>query len=66
MVHRIRVEAFKLIRREQDTPLITLNLSKEVLLLIIVSWCHIPYREKMINKTLNVQVRKIEASYIPC
>lgn len=46
MVHRIRVEAFKLIRREQDTPLVTLNLSKEVLLLIIMSWCHIPYRDR--------------------
>lgn len=46
MMHRIRVEAFKLIRREQDTPLVTLNLSEEVLLLIIMSWCHIPYGER--------------------
>lgn len=46
MVHRIRVEAFKLIRREQDAPLVTLNLGKEVLLLIIMSWCHIPYIER--------------------
>lgn len=46
MVHRIRVEAFKLIRREQDTPLVTLNLSEEVLLLIIMSWCHISYTDR--------------------
>lgn len=50
MVHRIRVEAFKLIRREQDTPLVTLNLSEEVLLLIIMSWCHIPYTERKDDK----------------
>lgn len=50
MVHRIRVEAFKLIRRKQDTPLVTLNLSKEVLLLIIMSWCHIPYTERKDNQ----------------
>jgi len=49
MVHRIRVEAFKLIRREQDTPLVTLNLSEEVLLLIIMCWCHIPYTERKDN-----------------
>lgn len=46
MVHRVRVEAFKLIWREQDTPLVALNLSEEVLLLIIVSWCHIPWTKK--------------------
>lgn len=49
MVHRIRVEAFKLIRRKQDTPLVTLNLSKEVLLLVIMSWCHIPYTKRKDN-----------------
>ena len=52
MVHRIRVEAFKLIRREQDTSLVTLNLSEEVLLLIIMSWCHIPCTERKDDKTL--------------
>lgn len=55
MVHRIRVKAFKLIRREKDTPLVTLNLSEEVLLLVIMSWRHVPYMERAEdnqNKTL--------------
>ena len=46
MMNRIRVEALKLIRREQNASLIAFYLSKEVLLLIIVSRCHISCRKK--------------------
>lgn len=46
MVNRIRVEALKLIRREQNASLVAFYLSKEVLLLIIVSRCHISCRKK--------------------
>lgn len=46
MVHRVRIEALKLIWREQDTPLVALNLSEEVLLLIIMSWSHIACTKK--------------------
>jgi len=62
VVHRIRVEAFKLIRREKDAPLVTLNLSEEVLLLIIMSWCHIPYAERKDNQDTSVQLRETEVS----
>lgn len=46
VMDRVWVEALKLIRREQDASLVALNLSKEVLLLIIVSRSHISCWEK--------------------
>ena len=45
MMNRIWVEALKLIRREQNASLVAFYLSKEVLLLIIVSRCHISCRK---------------------
>lgn len=48
MMNRIWVEALKLIRREQNASLVAFYLSKEVLLLIIVSRCHISCRKKHI------------------
>lgn len=36
VVHWVRIETFKLVWREEETPLMAFNLCKEILLLIIM------------------------------
>lgn len=48
MMNRVRIETLKLVRREQDAPLMSFNLCKEVLLLVIMSWCHVACDEGVI------------------
>lgn len=43
MMNRKRIEAFKLVRRKQDTPLVTSDLCKKILLFIIMCWRDIAY-----------------------
>lgn len=48
MMNRKGIETFKLVRWKQDTPLVTSDLCKEILLLIIMCWCHIAYGGKTV------------------
>lgn len=45
MMYWVWIETLKLVRREQDASLMSFNLRKEVLLLVVMSWCHIAYGE---------------------
>lgn len=45
VMHRVWIETFELIRREEDASLMSFDLCKEVLLLVVMSWCHIAYSE---------------------
>lgn len=41
VVNREGVETLKLVRREEDTPFVTFDLCKEVLLLVVMGWRYI-------------------------
>lgn len=53
-MHRVRIETFKLVRREKDAPLMAFDLCKEVLLLIVMCWRNIAYRKEKINTRCDV------------
>lgn len=44
VVNREGVETLKLVGREQDAPLVTFDLCKEVLLLVVMGWRHVAYK----------------------
>lgn len=48
VMHRVRIETFKLVWGEEDAPLMAFNLCKEVLLLVVMCWCHIAYGERIL------------------
>lgn len=48
VMHRVRIETFKLVWREEDAPLMAFDLCKEVLLLVVMCRCHIAYGERIL------------------
>lgn len=63
VMHRVRIETFKLVWGEEDAPLMAFNLCKEVLLLVVMCWRHIAYGERILienevcgNKTQGTDV----------
>lgn len=47
VMHRVRIETFKLVWREEDAPLMAFDLCKEVLLLVVMRWCNIACRRRL-------------------
>lgn len=41
VMHRVRIETFKLVWREEDAPLVAFYLCKEVLLLVVMCRCNV-------------------------
>ena len=53
VVHRIWIETLKLVWGEEDASLLPFNLCKEVLLLVVMSRCHIPCGERICSVKYN-------------
>jgi len=51
MMNWVRIKAVKLIWRKEDASLMSFNLCKEILLLIIVCWCHIAWHDILREET---------------
>lgn len=49
VMHRIRIETLELVGREEDASLVTFDLSEEVLLLVVMCRCHVPYSERTLK-----------------
>lgn len=47
VMHRVRIETFKLVWWEEDAPLMAFYLCKEVLLLVIMCWRDIALGERI-------------------
>lgn len=41
VMHRVRIETFKLVWGEEDAPLMAFDLCKEILLLVIMRWSNV-------------------------
>lgn len=48
VMHRVWIETLKLVWGEEDASLVAFDLCKEVLLLIVMRWCHITYGERVL------------------
>lgn len=50
VVHRVWIETFKLVWGEEDASLMAFDLCKEVLLLVVMCWCHIAFSERILTE----------------